>query len=107
MFEITIFKKQTEYCGFRCEGHSGYATAGEDVVCAGVSALVINTINSMEALTEESFSLEEDEEKPLIALKFDNVPGKEAALLMDSLVLGIEGIQKQYQQFVKLTFKEV
>ncbi len=107
MFEITIFKKQKEYYGFKSEGHSGYAAAGEDIVCAGLSALVINTINSIEALTEEAFSLEKDEEKALLALRFDDIPGKEAALLMDSLVLGIEGIQKQYQQFVKLTFKEV
>ena len=30
-----------------------YADVGEDMVCAGVSALVINTINSIDNLTEE------------------------------------------------------
>jgi len=32
--------KSGELQGFIVEGHAGYAPAGEDIVCAGVSALV-------------------------------------------------------------------
>ena len=31
----------------------GYADVGQDIVCAGVSALVINTINSIEQFNRE------------------------------------------------------
>ena len=46
MIKVTIYKtERQEYAGFDMEGHAGYAEAGEDIVCAGVSALVINALN--------------------------------------------------------------
>ena len=108
MFQFTVYQNhQKEYCGFRSEGHSGFAKAGEDIVCASVSALVINTVNSIEQFTKERITLDVKEEPPVIALNFQDIPGKEAKLLMDSLVLGIREIAKQHKKYVKLTFKEV
>ena len=43
MIEITVYRNQNNlYTGFDCIGHAGYANAGEDVVCAGVSALAVS-----------------------------------------------------------------
>ena len=48
MIEITRIKnEQGENVGFRCYGHAGFARHGKDIVCAAVSALVLNTINSI------------------------------------------------------------
>ena len=108
MFQFTVYQNdQKEYRGFRSEGHSGFAKAGEDIVCASVSALVINTVNSIEQFTKERITLDVKEEPPIIDLTFSDIPGKEAKLLMDSLVLGIREIAKQHKKYVKLTFKEV
>lgn len=38
MTTVTVSKKGTKYI-FSAEGHSGYGPAGQDIVCAGVSAL--------------------------------------------------------------------
>ena len=55
MTKITIFRNHDgEYLGFDCLGHAGYADEGEDIVCAGISALVINTINSIGLFTENA-----------------------------------------------------
>ena len=35
------------------KGHAGYAEEGYDIICAAVSALTVNTINSIEQFTEE------------------------------------------------------
>ena len=54
MIKVTIYKtERQEYAGFDMEGHAGYAEAGEDIVCAGVSALVINALNSIERFTDD------------------------------------------------------
>ena len=53
MITITILQDHEDAVGFHCIGHSGYAEAGSDIICAGVSALVINTINSIETFTED------------------------------------------------------
>ena len=50
------------YKGFTCMGHAGFAGRGRDIVCASVSALVINTINSMEKLAGEEPEVATDEE---------------------------------------------
>ena len=55
MIKVTIYKtERQEYVGFDMEGHAGYAEAGEDIVCAGVSALVINALNSIERFTDDA-----------------------------------------------------
>ena len=55
MTKITIFRNQDQaFLGFDCLGHAGYAEEGEDIVCAGISALVINTINSLSIIRRRS-----------------------------------------------------
>ncbi|MBO5371769.1 MAG: ribosomal-processing cysteine protease Prp [Lachnospiraceae bacterium] len=109
MILITIFRNQNgQYKGFDCLGHAGYADAGEDIICAGVSALVINTINSIDCYTDEKFSFDSDEETGKIIVKFKKPAGHDADLFMKSLVLGLQGIQKNYgDEYITLNFKEV
>lgn len=36
---------------FKVSGHAGYAERGYDIVCAGVSAVTVGTVNAIERLT--------------------------------------------------------
>ena len=109
MTKITIFKNRNdEFLGFKCLGHAGYADEGEDIVCAGISALVINTINSLGAYTKDEFNVDSDEDTGLIELHFTKTVGHDADLLMKSLVLGLQGIQNTYgNDYIILNFREV
>ena len=52
MTNVTIFQdKNQNVLGFECVGHAGFARFGQDIVCAGISILVQNTINSIQAYT--------------------------------------------------------
>ncbi len=109
MTRITVYKDRSgAYLGFECAGHAGYAVKGEDIVCAGISALVINTVNALEEYTAEDFTVDSDENSGRIVLRFQKVPGHDGGLLMRSLVLGLQGIQHTYgSDYVILNFKEV
>ena len=109
MIQVTVFKNQdSQYTGFTCLGHAGYADAGEDIVCAAVSALVINTINSIACFTGEKFQTESDEESGLIRVSFNRPPEHDAELYLKSLILGLQGIQNDYgDEYIMLNFKEV
>ena len=109
MTHVSIIKTRNgEYKGFNCIGHSGYAEAGEDIVCAAISVLVINTINSLDQLAEEKFKLVTNEEEGLIDCRFEKNINEKSKLLLDSMVLGLEEIKKQYgKTFIDLTFEEV
>jgi uncharacterized protein YsxB (DUF464 family) len=109
MTTITIQKTgSNEYKSFHCEGHSGYAESGSDIVCAAISILVINTINSIESFTKDKISVNTNEKTGLISCKFNGLPSKESTLLLDAMLLGLKEIEKQYKKkYIKLKFEEV
>ncbi|MCH5267460.1 MAG: ribosomal-processing cysteine protease Prp [Lachnospiraceae bacterium] len=106
MINITIYQVQeNQYTGFRMEGHAEYAKHGKDIVCAGVSALVINTINSIEQFAGDR--IETVTEPDLVVMTVQSQPVSSAAqLLLHSLVLGLQGIQSEYgDRYLKIKFK--
>ena len=54
--------------GFRVCGHSGYAEAGEDIVCAAVSALTMYTANLLTEAFDIPCDVTVDEDSVTIAL---------------------------------------
>lgn len=105
-----LIKKTTngEYKGFTCSGHAGFAKSGKDIVCAAVSILVMNTINSMEELAGEDMGITTDEDTGYIDCFFNSPLSEQGRLLMDSMILGLSGVEKQYgRKYLVLKFKEV
>lgn len=109
MIKITLYKKgQDDYTGFLISGHAGSAESGKDIVCAGVSALVINTINSLEELTADDFIVDTDEKTGTMELRFLSDYSNEARLLMNSLILGLKGIRNSNnKKYIRIVYKEV
>ena len=109
MTTITFVKNQNgEYKRFTCQGHAGFAEKGYDIVCAAVSCLVINTINSMDELAHEDLEITTDEKRGVINCSIRRSLSQKGILLMDSLVLGLKGIAADYnEKFLELKFKEV
>lgn len=82
--------------GFQVSGHAGFADYGNDIVCASVSVLVINCINSIEKYSPTTkIVTKEDEQAGLIDFSCEQ-PDEYAILLMNSLLLGLQGIQESY-----------
>ena len=48
MTKIVFFRSGGSFYGFEEQGHSGYADAGEDVLCAAISAMTMLIINTIE-----------------------------------------------------------
>lgn len=109
MIRTTIYRNHAgQYLGFSCIGHAGFAEHGSDIVCAAVSALVINTANAVELFTKDAFAAETDPESGLIAIRFQSPAGHDGKLLLDTMVLGLQNIQDQYgTDYSLLTFEEV
>ena len=106
MIEITIHRSHHQYTGFVSKGHAGYAQEGYDIICAAVSALTVNTINSIEAFTKDPFSVSQRD--GWIELNLEGDVSKETSLLMDAMILGLQDIQKNYgKQYMTVRFEEV
>ncbi len=109
MITVTFHKTRTgEYKDFVCSGHAGFDEYGKDIVCASVSVLVINTINSLEELAREKIVVDSDEKHGRIYCQFEAPLQEKSKVLVDSLVLGISQIAGQYgEKYCKLKFEEV
>ena len=109
MTTITVLiTNKREYKRLICEGHSGYAESGEDIVCCAISVLVINTINALDQLTDNKIRVLEDPDKALIDVEFTEIPDDKGVLLMDSLMLGLKSIQEEYgRRFLTIKYREV
>lgn len=111
MTNIEIIKsKDNHYLGFTVSGHSGYAMSGEDIVCAAISFSAINTINSIEAFTDDVAFVSFDEAGTIIECVFDVVPSHDSELLIKSFELGMKDLadkNRLYGEFVNFSTREV
>ncbi|KAI4444267.1 ribosomal-processing cysteine protease Prp [Schaedlerella arabinosiphila] len=110
MIRITIYVNEHHvYTGFDVKGHAEFSDPGKDVVCAAVSMLVINTMNAMEAFTEDETSHVSDEEEGTIEFRFRRRPSHDADLLINTMILGLESLEEnsEYEPYIDIIFKEV
>ena len=107
MIQITIYQNRNQqFVGFDCLGHAEYAEEN-DIVCAAVSALVINCINSIESFTEDSFHCDSEENSGMISFRLDEASGDDTQLLLKSLVLGLQKMESSYEEYIDVIFEEV
>ncbi len=110
MIEVTIYKTDRhEYAGFDISGHAEFSESGSDIVCAAVSAILINTVNSIDRFTDDKTSYVSDEVSGTVEFRFGQIPSHDASLLLDSMVLGLEQIEdsSEYKPYIDIIFKEV
>ena len=62
MTKITFYKRNGIYYGFRETGHSEFADAGQDIVCAALSAMTMLIVNTIEVsyATNVEYTIDED-----------------------------------------------
>ena len=108
MISAILYREGSRLTGFRATGHSGYAEAGSDIVCAAVSVLGCTCVNSLESLCDIAVLLNGNEDG---LLDFDLPPldqegDKKAQLLMGALQQGLKDVQDSYPEYLKLSMKE-
>lgn len=108
MIDINLLKRKGIYQGLTSNGHALFDDYGKDIVCAAASVLVINTINSIECLTSDKIRVDTVPGEGIINMEFVSSPSDESRLLMDALLLGLQGIRKKYgDNYLRVNIKEV
>ena len=108
MISVVISRHNNKYVSVSLDGHAGFADHGQDIVCSAVSVLVINTFNSIERFTDDAFNCEAAEDGGHMMMSFSEGVSDESELLLNSMLLGLEEIHRQYgDEFISLQYKEV
>ena len=88
MIHVTIYENDRKECiGFQTKGHAEYAEMGQDIVCAAVSVLVINTMNATELYTVDEVQVLPDEVVGIVSFQVNDLPSKEDALIVKTVIL--------------------
>ncbi len=110
MIKATIFKRNGSSCGFHIKGHSGYAESGSDIICSAVSAVAQTTLLGLLEYVSPTLDYSISDHGEIIC----NIPKdlnetalKHAALLIDVLRLGLESIQDNYGEYLRVSEREV
>ena len=89
MTSVTFLTEEGRINGFDAEGHSGYAEAGEDIVCAAITSavrLIDATINEVMGLCA---SVKVDEKNSAIAFRLPGGLSQTAESTCQSLLTGL------------------
>jgi uncharacterized protein YsxB (DUF464 family) len=107
MITVTVSKNEDGICNRICmHGHAGYAAYGQDIVCAAASALFINTANAIEKFTDDDFCVNQDTKTDQVILQLTSPISEKSKLLVDSLLLGLQGIEEEYSsEYIRVIFQ--
>lgn len=107
MISVNILKNKGKYSKIELYGHAEFDDYGKDIVCAAVSALVVNCANSIENFTDDLILSETHEDGTTEILLKENI-SHDTELLIDSMLFGLKEINKTYgNKVLKISVKEV
>lgn len=108
MIRITIERDRhsQQIVRYTLLGHANFANPGEDIVCAGVSAVAIGTVNAVESLLGIELTCVTDERDGLLKVEVppqdDRAIQEQLQLLLESMVVMLMSIQESYGKYVKI-----
>ena len=110
MITAVLYREGENLTGCRIEGHSGWANAGSDIVCAAVSILGCTCVNALESVCGVIPEITEyNEKKGVLAFELPAITeadNEKAQILMKALKQGLDDLTAEYPQNVTLSIKE-
>lgn len=110
MTRVTIRRSGAAIISISAEGHSGYAEAGSDIVCAAVSSATRLTINALTEIASISGEITVDGDKPLMGFAFrtqGDAMAPMAQAFLRAYQLEIEQIAAEYSKYIEVILMEV
>ena len=96
--------------GYATSGHSGYAEAGADIVCAAISALTQSTLNGLKNVLKAPVMFDQDDGGAFMEAKLTpeatEAQVQQAQLLLITLLEGLQAIQREYPRNLRIIFRE-
>lgn len=106
MIKIKMYRQTNDSTirSFSIKGHADYDQSGKDIVCAGVSAIAVGTVNSIEALTGVVLN-HQTHHGLLKASRPDFIPQDQLMqvnLLLESMLVMLQTIEHSYGKYVAI-----
>ncbi len=109
MTRICVYRKNKDITGYTVSGHTGFANEGEDIVCSAVSSLAMATLNGLTDVVKINVGYEVSEAFLECVLP-DDLSGedrKSADILLNTFILSVKDLEKQYKEYITIDELEV
>jgi len=107
MIEVTVTRNKTGIAEIEITGHANAARHGEDIVCAGVSAVSIGILNGIDHLLGITPDIQQAAKEGgylrwRLASTTDDALQEKQQLLAESMVIALISIAQQYARYVSV-----
>lgn len=104
MVFVKVRKQKERILELDVHGHANQAPHGEDLVCAGVSCIMVGALNAIDQLANETCALSMAEGH----IKIEQMEADERAqLLLAGTLIALQTMEETYSKYIKITVQEV
>ncbi|ARF13082.1 MULTISPECIES: ribosomal-processing cysteine protease Prp [Sporosarcina] len=108
MIHVRIMKEPSGRISvFEMDGHANFAEHGQDLVCAGASAVSFGAVNAIMQLTSIEPDVDQGADGGYLRVAFP-VTDQDAQvqLLLQAMIISLQTIELDYADYIKLSFKK-
>ncbi|MDO5374586.1 ribosomal-processing cysteine protease Prp [Staphylococcus rostri] len=87
------------------DGHADFAEHGQDIVCAGASAVVFGSVNAIMGLTAERPDIDYSDDGGYFHVRSVDTNNEQAQLILQAMLISLQTIEDEYSDFIKLNLK--
>ena len=98
MIKILIKYEGNKFDSLEVKGHANSAPHGQDLVCAGVSAILIGGLNNLDNIKSFDIKIEEG----YTSVKRINEISAHDEIVLQTIVCGLKTIEESYSQFISI-----
>ncbi|MDD6034017.1 MAG: ribosomal-processing cysteine protease Prp [Oscillospiraceae bacterium] len=104
MTKATFYSRNGRLCGFSVSGHTGYAAAGRDILCAAISSAVQLTANGITEILKQNARVEAGGDT--VSLRLED-SSDEASAMLEALKLHLELLREDHPKNIQISCTEV
>lgn len=104
-----MLKQGGQIVGFEANGHAGFDEEGSDIVCSAVSALTQTIALGLQERLQlpVGLSINEGSMHCILGRDCTKTQCEQAALLFDTLLLGLKSMEAAYGEYLSIMEREV
>lgn len=104
MILVSILKHNGIIEEMKVSGHAEYADKGKDLVCAGVSTIMIGSLNALDLLAKDTCDLQIKANQIQIKTKINTY---DSQLIIKTVILQLETLKEKYSDYICIKQTEV
>lgn len=104
MIKVKVVRTGERISSFSISGHADFARKGQDIVCAGVSAVAFGSVNAVMSLTTvEPIIKQAGKDGGFLEVHFPETESDaKVQLLLEGMLVSLQTIERDYGKYMKI-----